>query len=76
MYIFELLVQAFKGKKYIKKSVNPLEDISKTQEEEEEDCNHCFFPLDSSQEYFACKFCGKIVHKSKLKDKNIFRRKP
>ena len=67
MYIFELLFEAFKNPKFKKKTYNPLDDISKSEEEEEEDCNHCFLPLDSSQEYFACKFCGKVVHKSQLK---------
>lgn len=75
MYIFELLVQAFKGKKKnIQNSYNPLEsndDII----EDSETCEHLFMPLDSSNNYFACKYCGLVVPKEKLKNKNIFENK-
>ncbi len=73
MFIFEWLYEAFKNPKLKLKNYNPLDEATKTQEEEEEDCNHCFLPLDSTGELFACKYCGKIVKKSELKDVNIFK---
>lgn len=73
MYIFELIVQYLKGKKY-KKSVeyNPLEVVPDGLEENSEICEHLFMPLDSSNELFACKYCGLVVPREKLKNKNIF----
>lgn len=71
MYIFELIYQYLKPKKYTAKTkYNPLE----TEEliEDSDSCEHLFLPLDSSNENFACKYCGLIVPKEKLKNKNIF----
>ena len=73
MYIFELVAQLFKKKKYLpQNSFDPL-----TQEPEEfdesENCNHMFLPLDSSNTLFACKYCGLIMPREKLKDRNLFR---
>ena len=69
MYIFELIARAL-NKKPQKKSqdFDPLENAQEIQEE----CEHLFLPLDSSNEYFACKYCGLVVPKDKLKNKNIF----
>ena len=73
MYIFELITEFIKGKKY-KRSVeyNPLEVIPDGLEENSETCEHLFMPLDSSKELFACKYCGLVVPRSELKNKNIF----
>ncbi len=68
MYIFELIAQAFKNKKQPKDEFNPLEP---QQDEEYEKCNHLFMPLDSSGEYFACKYCGLVVPKNKLRNNNM-----
>ncbi len=74
MYILELLIQAFKGKKRpIRKGYNPLETDNLL--EDSENCEHLFMPLDSSNTYFACKYCGLVVPKEKLKNKNIFENK-
>ena len=73
MYIFELLFKAFKSKKYINQSFNPLD---KEELNLAEDCEHLFLPLDSSNELFACKYCGIVVERDKLKDRNIFRNSP
>lgn len=76
MYIFELLTQYFKPKKYTAKhSFNPLDNEINGLEEDSENCEHLFLPLDSSNEYFACKYCGLVVSKEKLKNKNIFENK-
>ena len=73
MYIFELITEFLKGKKY-RKSVeyNPLEVAPDGLAEDSENCEHLFMPLDNSKELFACKYCGLVVPKSKLKNKNIF----
>lgn len=74
MYILELLIQAFKGKKKpIRNEYNPLETDNLL--ENSENCEHLFMPLDSSNTYFACKYCGLVVPKEKLKNKNIFENK-
>jgi hypothetical protein len=71
MYIFELIAKYFQPKKYEKLTkYDPLEDNN---DMSSEDCEHFFQPLDSSNEYFACKYCGIVVHKDKLKEINIFR---
>ena len=72
MYIIELFIDIFKGKKYKKHSYNPLDNNPNALEENSEDCEHLFLPLDSNKEHFACKYCGLIVTKNKLKNKNIF----
>ncbi len=71
MYIFELIVNAFKSKKYRRFEYSaPNEEKI---EDDVENCEHCFLPLDSSNTMFACKYCGLVVPREKLKDKNIFR---
>lgn len=75
MYIFELIFNTFKKKKQAISTYNPVDTDGTELEENSEDCEHLFMPLDSSKEYFACKYCGLVVHKSKLKNKNIFENK-
>ena len=75
MYIFELIFNIFKKKKRPISTYNPVDTDGTELEENSEDCEHLFMPLDSSNEYFACKYCGLVVHKSKLKNKNIFENK-
>ena len=49
MYIFELITQYIKGKKYTaKNSFDPLENEINGLEEDSENCEHLFLPLDSS----------------------------
>ncbi len=73
MYIFELLFKYFKSKPIKKlREYNPLEVVPDGLEEDSENCEHLFMPLDSSEEFFACKYCGLVVPKSQLKNKNIF----
>lgn len=73
MYIIELIVQLFKKKKHL--SNNSFDPLNSSNEEfdDSENCEHLFLPLDSSNTLFACKYCGTILPKEKLKDRNIFR---
>lgn len=72
MYIFELITQLFKRKKnFSNNNYNPLENKDDIIENSE-DCEHLFMPLDSTNTMFACKYCGLVVPKEKLKNKNIF----
>ena len=75
MYIFELIAQIFKQKKRTLKYYNPIEQQAQDENIASENCEHLFLPLDSSNEYFACKYCGIVVPKEKLKNKNIFENK-
>lgn len=75
MYILELIAQAFKTKKKITNDYNPLEIEEHSLEQDSDDCEHLFLPLDSSNTMFACKYCGLIAPKEKLKNKNIFENK-
>lgn len=76
MYIIELIIKYLKPKKYkAKYTYDPLEQDSTALEENSDNCEHLFLPLDSSNENFACKYCGLIVPKEKLKNKNIFENK-
>lgn len=73
MYIFELIAQLFKKKSYLPKNIfDPLNSPNE-ELDDSENCEHLFLPIDSSNTLFACKYCGKIVPKEKLKDRNIFR---
>lgn len=58
MYIFELLTKLFKKSLIEEKDFTP-ENITENSEE----CRHLFMPLDSSEEYFACKYCGLVIKK-------------
>ncbi|MCM1338521.1 MAG: hypothetical protein NC191_02490 [Muribaculaceae bacterium] len=75
MYILELIIRAFKKKSASKPiPVFELQD-SNIENLGEDDCEHLFLPLDSSNQLFACKYCGLVVPKEKLKNKNIFENK-
>ena len=67
MYIFEFLIKYLKNKpKFKYKSYDPMENIPNGLEEDSQNCEHLFMPLDSSKENFACKYCGLIVNKKNL----------
>ena len=68
MYIFELITRLFKphGK------VSDSQDFIVKEDglvENSEECEHLFMPLDSSNEYFACKNCGMVVSSQELNNK-------
>jgi len=72
MYIFEIIAKYIKGKNFkFKNNYNPKNE--EFIDSNPDDCIHVFMPLDSSNEYFSCKYCGLILPKDKLKDINIFR---
>lgn len=71
MYIFELIAQAFKKKERVDiPKFDPMNDEDLI--ENSDNCEHLFLPLDSSNTMFACKYCGLVVPREKLKNKNIF----
>ncbi len=62
MYLIELII-----KKFFRKNTGFIKP--KTQEElEEERCEHVFMPIDSTGEILACRNCGAVVYKNKLKN--------
>ena len=68
MYIFELLINYLKGKKYTSQNkYDPLNTIPDGLAEKPEECEHLFLPLDSSNEMFACKYCGLVIPADKLR---------
>lgn len=73
MYIFELIANAFKSRKYRKFDYASESDKDYTSDDTD-NCVHVFLPLDSTNTMFACKYCGLVVPKDKLKDRNIFRK--
>lgn len=75
MYIFELIAQAFRKKDKPIQNYDPMETNEEDFIEDSENCEHLFLPLDSSNTMFACKYCGLVVPKEKLKNKNIFENK-
>ena len=68
MYIFELFIKIFKGKKYKKLIPEYTPETDGDLIENPDECEHLFMPLDESNEYFACKICGLVVPKDKLKE--------
>jgi hypothetical protein len=71
MYIFELI-----AKMLIKKrQPHPQIEFEDEIDESDPNCEHFFMPVDSSNTVFACKYCGLVVPKEQLKNKNIFKQK-
>ncbi len=70
MYIFELIIKKFLKKENLE-NYNPLK--TSNSDEEYENCEHIFMPIDSTGETLACTKCGLVVEKKKLKKKNIFK---
>lgn len=68
MYILELIAKLLKEKKSQKSSSFQRET------EDEEKCEHTFFPIDSTNETLACSKCGLVIKNEtlKLKPKNPF----
>lgn len=64
MYIFELIAQIFRKNKNNITSSNNI-----NVNEEDEECNHLFLPVDSTNTVFACKHCGMIITNDKLNNK-------
>ena len=76
MYILELVYRFFnKNKRDFNQDFEPIMSRTDGLIEDSEDCVHLFMPLDSTNELFACKHCGLVVQKEKLKNKNIFENK-
>ena len=68
MYIFEVITKIIKGKKY--KKLFPYQaDYQDDIVENPDDCEHLFMPLDSTNEMFACKYCGLVISKDQLNNK-------
>jgi len=51
-------------------SRNPLEEIPL--EDDSENCEHIFMPIDSTGEILACSKCGELKYKKDLQDINFF----
>jgi hypothetical protein len=66
MYIVELIIKFIRGKKY--KKITPDYDPENNEniEEKPDECEHFFMPLDDSNEFFACKYCGIIINAKDL----------
>lgn len=72
MYIIEWLIDYLRGKKYTARNkYDPLNVTGNELVEDSENCEHLFMPIDSTNEMFACKYCGLLVPKDKLKNNKI-----
>lgn len=73
MYIIELI---FNGIKNLKQKVNNYNKKSKTINIEndisDQDCQHLFMPIDSTNKTFACTKCGKLIHYNNIEKKSNF----
>lgn len=69
MYIFEWLFKYLENRPNVTpKNYDPSQVIENTQE-----CEHFFMPIDSTGQMFACKYCGLVLPKNKIENKNIFK---
>lgn len=68
MYFIELIVKKL-TKKGDKENYNPVLD---NQNQDYEDCEHTFMPVDSTNKTLSCTKCGMVVKKDELKNKNFF----
>jgi len=66
MYFLEFIIK--------KLTNNKLENmpLQNDTEQDYEDCEHVFMPIDSTNVVLSCSKCGLIVKQSDLKSKNIF----
>ena len=56
-------------------SINPLEEIpleDELSDNDSENCEHIFMPIDSTGEILACSKCGQLIKRSELKPLNFF----
>ncbi len=74
MYLIELVVKLFSGKKKFKEA--SFDPFALDNLEASEDCEHIFLPVDSTGDTLACSKCGLVVNKKDLKAINIFKRNP
>ncbi len=81
MYFIELIVKYFQKDRFMEvldehdknEALNPLDEIP--EEENSENCEHIFMPIDSTGETLACSKCGLVVNKKDLRYKNFFMNK-
>lgn len=74
MYFIEFIVNKFLKKKKQEETFNPLDE--KTLDDEDYDnCEHIFMPIDSTGEILSCSKCGLVVNRKDLKKQNIFKNK-
>jgi hypothetical protein len=68
MYIFEWLANKINNKK------TQISSNEYVEQKDYENCNHVFFPIDSTGEILACSKCGFLIKKAdlKIKPKNPF----
>ena len=62
MYILELITK-FLRKKEDKSKKDSWTDHAENIIENSQDCEHLFLPIDSTNQYFACKYCGFVISK-------------
>lgn len=82
MYFIELIVKYFQKDRFMEvleehdknEALNPLEETPEA-EENSENCEHIFMPIDSTGETLACSKCGLVVNKKDLRYKNFFMNK-
>lgn len=68
MYIIELIIKKLTQRKE-KPIYNPNPE---EQNQEYENCEHVFMPLDSTGETLSCTRCGILVKRNELTKKNFF----
>lgn len=74
MYFIEFIVNKFLKKKKQEDTFNPLDEKS-SEEEDYDNCEHIFMPIDSTGEILSCSKCGLVVKRQDLKKQNIFKNK-
>ena len=82
MYILELLVKFLQKdnvedliEKYEnERTIDPLNEKFDT-EDDSENCEHIFLPIDSTKETFACSKCGLVISKKAYEKRNFFKDK-
>lgn len=72
MYIIELIIKKIFNKKELP-SYNPIsEGKDLLADEDYENCEHTFMPIDSTNQVLSCTKCGILKKRNELKKKNIF----
>ncbi len=82
MYIFELLVKYFQKnrvedliEKYeSERAQDPLNETFDV-EDDSQNCEHVFLPIDSTKETFACSKCGLVINRKAYESRNFFKDK-
>lgn len=71
MYLIEFIIKKLTKRKNKEELFQDLNELNNP-EDDYENCEHLFMPIDSTNEVLSCTKCGLVVKRNELKNKNFF----